>query len=196
MDDHRFDGLTRKLAQGTTRRQALKFLAGGVAGGVAGVFGRRVAVQAQADGSCLDDAECRAAAADTIGPCATGTCEGAIPFLGVRGTCQFAPGNPGAICRPANGPCDRPEFCSGTSTACPVDTFAPSGTMCRPSTGPCDIADFCTGTSPFCTADRIVHFAFAPRCCHYGSALAWPTRRSSRYRGRLAISPPFHVRQG
>ncbi len=36
----------------------------------------------------------------------------------------------GTVCRPASGPCDIAEVCSGTSAACPVDSVAAAGTVC------------------------------------------------------------------
>jgi hypothetical protein len=49
--------------------------------------------------------------------------------------------------------CDVAETCTGNSTACPVDTFAPATTVCRAATCKGDVAvdeAFCTGTSAFC----------------------------------------------
>lgn len=41
-------------------------------------------------------------------------------------SCQFAPAT--QVCRPAANPtCDTAESCTGSSAACPSDTFAPNG---------------------------------------------------------------------
>ena len=63
---------------------------------------------------------------------------------------------PTVVCRPSAGPCDPDEVCTGTSAACPADTFVPV-TLCRPSAGPCDAVERCTGSSAACPAD-----AFGP----------------------------------
>jgi Disintegrin len=46
--------------------------------------------------------------------------------------CQFAPAS--QVCRPAKDPqCDTPEVCTGNSSACPADLFAPNGKSCGPN---------------------------------------------------------------
>ena len=59
------------------------------------------------------------------------------------------------LSRGANGACDVPETCDGTTKACPANGFASSGTLCRASTGTCDAAETCTGTSATCPADGV-----------------------------------------
>src|SRR5207249_2019977 len=86
-------------------------------------------------------------------------------------SCQFEPST--TTCRPAAGPCDVAEFCTGRSGTCPADTFQPATFECRGATGSCDAADafkpattegraaagacdvaeFCTGTEAACPAD-------------------------------------------
>jgi len=46
MEDKQFEDLTKALASGQSRRQAIKVIAGGVLSGVAGIFGARRAVEA------------------------------------------------------------------------------------------------------------------------------------------------------
>src|SRR5439155_1064549 len=72
---------------------------------------------------------------------------------GTNDACQHPAGNAGAVCRPAAGPCDDAETCSGTTTVCPADVFEPASTICRPSAGECDPAENCTGSSAGCPAD-------------------------------------------
>ncbi|MCP4675351.1 MAG: hypothetical protein GY854_07570 [Deltaproteobacteria bacterium] len=79
-------------------------------------------------------------------PCA-GECEGCAE-IGSRGTCRLKAA--AVVCRAAAGDCDQPETCTGSSAACPEDTFQSSGTVCRPSAGLCDVAESCTGTSAAC----------------------------------------------
>jgi len=158
VDDLGFDRFARKLGSGTSRRQMLKLLAGGLAGGVTGVFSRQATSIAQAAElpgptvSCSSDAVCQSAAA-TLGPCATGVCEGESEIFGVPfpGQCVFYGRPPSTMCRPSIGPCDRAEFCTGGSAACPPDAFLPSTTICRPAPGPCARDAYCPGSSPFCT---------------------------------------------
>lgn len=44
------------------------------------------------------------------------------------GSCTIRPA--GLSCRAATGSCDIPEFCTGTSGRCPIDTFNETGTPC------------------------------------------------------------------
>ena len=66
-------------------------------------------------------------------------------------TCRFEPAT--TLCRPAAGPCDVAEFCTGASGSCPADQFEPSTFECRGALGPCDEAELCTGTDSACPAD-------------------------------------------
>ena len=163
MDDQRFDRLTKKLGAGTSRRQLLKVLAGGLAGGAAGVFSRQATTDAQAvelpgpTVSCTSDAVCQSAAA-SLGPCATGVCEGVTEIFGVviPGECVYHGRPPSTMCRPSSGPCDRAEFCTGGSAACPPNSFLPPTTICQPAPGPCARDAFCTGSSAFCTGTPLL----------------------------------------
>src|SRR5204863_355693 len=66
-------------------------------------------------------------------------------------TCQFEDAT--TLCRPAAGPCDVAEFCTGTSGSCPVDRFQAATLECRGAVGPCDQTEFCTGRDSACPAD-------------------------------------------
>jgi len=59
----------------------------------------------------------------------------------------------GTVCRPAAGPCDAAETCSGTGGACPPDVLSSAGTVCRPAAGGCDVAETCTGGTNACPPD-------------------------------------------
>jgi hypothetical protein len=66
-------------------------------------------------------------------------------------TCQFR--SAGATCGPDTGlPCDLPDFCTGTSGACP-NLVKDSRYKCRLHEHECDSEVFCDGSSPFCPAD-------------------------------------------
>jgi hypothetical protein len=56
------------------------------------------------------------------------------------------------VCRPAAGPCDVAETCTGSSAQCPPDAFVPAGTVCRAG-NMCNPAEVCTGASAACPAD-------------------------------------------
>jgi len=62
--------------------------------------------------------------------------------------CQFAPAT--QVCRPAKDPnCDTAEMCTGNSSACPADAFAPNGKSCGPNGLAC-AAGQCTSISLQC----------------------------------------------
>src|SRR5207249_1160226 len=64
--------------------------------------------------------------------------------------CKFEP--PTTVCRPAAGPCDAAEPCTGSDAACPADAKKTSD-LCRPAAGPCDVEERCDGTLDTCPAD-------------------------------------------
>lgn len=69
--------------------------------------------------------------------------------------CQFRAAQD--ICRPAAGPCDLFEACTGSDGACPADGFEPPTTICRSTSAGdiCDAEEFCTGGSAACPADAL-----------------------------------------
>ena len=67
-------------------------------------------------------------------------------------TCRFEPAT--TLCRPAAGPCDVADFCTGASGSCP-DQLEPPTFECRGTLGACDRAEFCTGTDAACPADAL-----------------------------------------
>jgi hypothetical protein len=69
--------------------------------------------------------------------------------------CTIRPG--GTPCRPAAGPCDVGENCTGGSGSCPADGFAPPAVVCRAVTAGevCDVPESCTGGSASCPADAL-----------------------------------------
>jgi hypothetical protein len=98
--------------------------------------------------ACVVAADC-----DDGNPCTVDLCDAA-------GTCSSAPGNPGAVCRPAAGPCDIADKCTGTSVACPADAVISNGTACDDSNastcndvctaGTCGGSKSCTPCSGIC----------------------------------------------
>jgi hypothetical protein len=71
------------------------------------------------------------------------------------GICSNAPGNAGTVCRAAAGACDVAESCTGTTSACPVDSFVGNATVCRAAVGVCDQAETCTGNAAACPTDAL-----------------------------------------
>ena len=84
--------------------------------------------------NCNSDADCDDHNPCTVDRCATGT--GGVKF------CDSVPGNAGTVCRPSAGPCDVPEYCTGSSADCPPDE---SGAGCTCATGAdCNDHNVCT----------------------------------------------------
>eukprot|EP01107_Rhizomastix_libera_P014820 TRINITY_DN4_c0_g1_i1.p1 TRINITY_DN4_c0_g1~~TRINITY_DN4_c0_g1_i1.p1 ORF type:complete len:3898 (+),score=1114.73 TRINITY_DN4_c0_g1_i1:60-11696(+) len=54
------------------------------------------------------------------------------------------------LCREAISVCDLPEFCNGTSLACPLDKILPAGTSCGEKS-----KSWCSKSENFCTVDGI-----------------------------------------
>ena len=109
-------------------------------------------------GFCVDGVCCTSA----CGGGASGDCQACSMAAGAlqQGICQMI--SSGTVCRAAAGDCDIAEACTGSSTACPANTFSPAATQCRASAGDCDVAESCTGTSASCPADA---FAAKTKVC-------------------------------
>ncbi|MEB2283867.1 MAG: hypothetical protein B6D46_11390 [Polyangiaceae bacterium UTPRO1] len=70
--------------------------------------------------------------------------------------CKFK--NAGTQCRASAGICDVAETCTGSSAACPADSFQPNNVVCRPAAGGvCDAAENCTGVSAACPPDGFLN---------------------------------------
>jgi hypothetical protein len=92
------------------------------------------------------------------GVCGDGTlqgieqCESPFDSCCDSSTCMFK--TSGTECRAASDDCDVAETCTGSSAACPSNSYQPSGTVCRPSTDlTCDPEETCTGSSAVCPTD-------------------------------------------
>ncbi len=135
------------------------------------------------NGLCVDGVCCNDACNDACEACSTaagsagasGTCSALTAGAAAAITCRAAaPGGCDVaeqcvagdrscptnlfsteVCRPADGPCDAPERCSGAAM-CPPDIAVAAGTTCRGIVGDtgCDLEDVCDGTSSEC-ADRV-----------------------------------------
>src|SRR5207244_1377747 len=118
--------------------------------------------------NCNSDADCDDHNPCTVDRCATGT--GGVKF------CDSVPGNAGTVCRPSAGPCDVPEYCTGSSADCPPDD---SGAGCTCATGaacndaaisgctPCTTVANCNDFNA-CTTDTCIGGA----CVHTNTCLA------------------------
>jgi uncharacterized protein (TIGR03382 family) len=131
-------------------------------------------------GYCVDGVCCDSACGGGL----TTDCQACSVAAGaaVNGTCGFVPA--GRTCRASAGPCDVAETCTGSSAACPADSFMPATTVCRASVGPCDVAETCTGTSAACPADG---FASVTMVCR---ASVGPCDVAETCTGTSAACPP------
>jgi hypothetical protein len=122
MDQNAFDDLTRALARGTSRRQALKLLGGSLAGGLLAVLG---VGEAAADDTCKPiGKKCKKNSQCCSGNCANGTCAPTCPSANVCGsTCLTAPcdANQCLTCDPTSGTC---------ASNCTSDQTCSNGVCC------------------------------------------------------------------
>ena len=88
----------------------------------------------------IDDEPAASNSCNDDNPCTEDVCD---PVQG----CLHTPGNPGTVCRPAGGPCDVSEICTGTDPACPPDLIN------------CEDGDSCT--NDICTAAGC---EYTPKC--------------------------------
>jgi hypothetical protein len=98
---------------------------------------------------CTPTDQCAAGSCAGHGTRCTGPCLAACDETADR--CLPAPG--GTLCRPATGPCDPAETCTGSSLDCPADAYHSAGYVCRPAAGDCDVAESCTGRDAYCPGD-------------------------------------------
>jgi hypothetical protein len=109
-------------------------------------------------GTCTGTMSC-----DDGNPCTVDSCSGAL-------TCQNVPGNAGAQCRPANGTCDDPETCNGTSPNCPADlvngarTCSPASCTLGQAT-PAGVCNGASGTCPTVTAQSCGNYVCNAAAC-------------------------------
>ena len=104
------------------------------------------------------------AACSTGNPCEVGRTDCGT---GTPRCLPVGPGNAGAVCRMAAGPCDVSDVCSGTSTVC-TDVRAAATVVCRAAAaGGCDVAERCNGTAVTCPTDA---FSPATTTCRVAAA--------------------------
>ena len=115
-------------------------------------------------GMCLDSCT-PGAACSTGNPCEVGRTDCST---GAPRCLPVGPGNAGAVCRPAAGPCDVDDTCSGTSTVC-ADARAPATVVCRAAAaGGCDRAEMCDGRGVTCPLDTFLPAATTCRAAVAG----------------------------
>lgn len=119
--------------------------------------------------------------------CSTGNpCEvGRTDCISGAPTCvAVGPGNAGAVCRMAAGPCDVSDVCSGRSTVC-TDVRAPATTVCRAAAaGGCDVVELCNGSAISCPTD-----AFSPATTTCRAAAAGGCDLAEQCTGTTAACP-------
>lgn len=130
---------------------------------------------------CRADGDCASGDCDeSSGQCVDAVCgdgvvneaAGEVCEPGLDACCaadcgELAPA--GVECRPAAGPCDPAEACTGASAACPPDARAPAMTTCRAGSGMCDPAGVCDGIAPTCPGDASLLDGMACSDCPSGS---------------------------
>jgi len=174
VEDRRFDEIAKRFGEGNSRRAVLARLGAGLAAALAGALGARQEVAARrAPPVCGRNKPCPT---DPNSVCAENRCVGE----GTNAACVLVPRNTGQVCsrartaceldarcvgttcpanpfapattecRAAAGPCDLPEFCTGTSNACPTNQFVQAGTVCRTASAACEGPALCSGTGAAC----------------------------------------------
>jgi len=89
--------------------------------------------------TCCDSSTCKFLGGAVCDPSSSPCC---------TAQCQFAPAT--QVCRAAKDPnCDTTEVCTGNSSACPADVFAPNGKSCGPNGLAC-AAGQCTSMTLQC----------------------------------------------
>lgn len=101
---------------------------------------------------CVDGVCCATACAGGTSDCqACSISAGALD----DGTCGVVIPSAQHACRPAAGPCDVAEVCTGAGTSCPPDARRPSSYVCRPAVDSCDFAESCDSFSTQCPGDAV-----------------------------------------
>jgi hypothetical protein len=75
-------------------------------------------------------------------------------FCNSTGRCQVNYNSTTDICKISEGNCDISERCSGSSLACPTDSFNSSSTICRENRTECDMTEYCSGNNANCPEDK------------------------------------------
>jgi hypothetical protein len=134
MDQNRFDDLTRALARGTSRRQALKLLGGGLAGSLLAFLG---VGEAAADDCKRNGKACKKNKQCCSGNCANGFCAPLCPPCDACSTCS------GGTCVSS---CGSGETCDPTGICVPV-----------PNLVICTCEGRVIGSCPVACADGLTH---------------------------------------
>ena len=66
------------------------------------------------------------------------------------GSCVPSFAGAGTVCSASTGLCQNAATCTGSSAACPANTFVPAGTVCSMSVTDCKLDATCTGGSASC----------------------------------------------
>lgn len=144
MDDQRFDDLSRRLARGTSRRQMLRALAGGVLGGVAGSLGfGRAAAACATDRDCPPGERCDEASATCVprgGRPASQSQSQSVSAAAVCTTDAECAANETCVdgtCAPRGGSCTRGSACTTDATCCGGEVCDTGNGVCVGAGGPC-----------------------------------------------------------
>ncbi len=167
MDDRRFDALTRALAQGSSRRTALKGLIGGLVGGIAVTTGT-----GRAGAGVVEECDCPVVACQSV------RCEGESCIY--EDNCEDAC----TQCNTSTGVCD-PKIC-GPCEACSrgvcFDTCGDGGKCCDDLCVPeCCTDQDCPSYEDQCGTNYCIDGVCDPRnncttsqrCCGFGTSGAY-----------------------
>lgn len=89
------------------------------------------------------------------------------PVDGTNWACQYKYKSKGSLCRAADGVCDAPDMCTGSSATC-TDAVKAKGTLCLASDSPCNLDAKCDGSAKTCPARK--NIANGTPCKDSGSA--------------------------
>jgi Disintegrin len=98
--------------------------------------------------TCCDSSTCKFLGGAVCDPSSSPCC---------TAQCQFAPAT--QVCRAAKDPnCDTTEVCTGNSSACPADVFAPNGKSCGPNGLACAAGQCTSMTRERCKKKNLENF--------------------------------------
>jgi hypothetical protein len=149
--EHRFDELAKALAEGVSRREALRRLGGGLAGALLASLGVGKSWSQSAGFSCNDFCSKQGLTGSALGTCLQ-QCRACVSEGGT--VCSASSSGSVTCCAQPNpaccgtGCCTSPKACCG-GKCCPGDSCLP-GDICCPPESVCAGAICCSPRAPIC----------------------------------------------